>query len=463
MVAQVPGAGTAEPELVPASFAQQQLWFLDKLVPGNPFYNVSVAARLSGELNASALRWAVSRIADRHEVLRTTFRLENGLLYQVIGGARPTVVDEFDLSRVTGTESHAAELSRTMAQEVFDLELGPLLRVAVLRLGESEHILLITMHHIISDGWSVGVFVAELNAFYSAFSTGRRPELRPLIVQYGDFAIWQRSRLEGTELDAQRDYWRRTLADMPMALDLPYDYARPSVRDYGGASHSFQLSKVLRSRITELARRERATVFMTFLAAFQLLLSCYTGTEDIAVGSLVAGRVREELEALIGFFANTIVLRTDLSGDPTFRELLGRVREVALGAYSNQEMPFERIVEDLAPAREPGRNPLVQVLLVVRDIARAPLSLPGLKAAGLGDPVSAARFDLTLYMEESPDMLGGTIEYSTELFKRATVTRFADHLQHLLEDVMTDPDKPVSQVSISRPEEYHQILVEWNT
>jgi Condensation domain len=463
MVAQASGAAIAEPELLPASFAQQQLWFLDQLVPGNPFYNMSAAARLSGPLNVSALRWAVSRIADRHEVLRTTFKPVNGVLHQVVGEALPVVVDEVDLSQVTGAGVRAAELTGAMARAPFDLERGPLLRVSVLRLGERENMLLITMHHIVSDGWSVGVLVAELNAFYSAFCGGWRAELPPLLVQYGDFAIWQRSRLEGTELDAQRDYWRRTLADMPAALELPYDYPRPSVRRYGGASHHFQLSPALSSQIAKLARRERTTVFMTLLAAFQLLLSCYTAAEDVAVGSLVAGRVREELEPLIGFFANTVVLRTDLSGDPTFRELLRRVREVAFGAYSNQDMPFEQLVEDLSPAREPGRNPLVQVLVVIRHIARAPMSLPGLTVEGLGDPSSVSRFDLTLYVEDGPELLGGTFEYSTELFRQATVSRLAIHFEHLLEDVMTDPDKAVSQVSILGAEEYHQIVKEWNS
>jgi len=462
MVAEASGAATAEPELIPASFAQQQLWVLDQLVPGNPFYNMSAAALLSGPLNVPALRWAVSRITDRHEVLRTTFKAVNGAVQQIIGEARPAMVDEVDLSRMAGARARAAELTVGMAQAAFDLARGPLWRVSVLRIGEHENILLITMHHIISDGWSVRVLVAELNAFYSAFFGGRRADLPPLIVQYGDFAIWQRSRLQGTELDTQRDYWRRTLADMPTALELPYDYPRPSVRSYSGASHHFELSSVLRSRVAELARRERTTVFMTVLAAFQLLLSCYTAADDVAVGSLVAGRVREELEPLIGFFANTVVLRTDLSGDPTFRELLGRVREVALGAYSNQDIPFEQIVEDVSPVREPGRNPLVQVLLVIRDIARAPMALPGVKAEGLGDPSPVSRFDLTLYLEDGPEVLGGTFEYSAELFKRATVSRFANHLDHLLQDVTADPDKPVSQVSIIGPEEYHQIVVEWN-
>jgi hypothetical protein len=377
---------------------------------------------------------------------------------------RRLAVDVVDVSRAARPDASAKELVRAKARETFELARGPLLRVTVVRLDRLEHILLVTMHHIISDDWSATVLAAELNALYAAFCAGGCAELKPLPLQYGDYAVWQRSRLEDGELDQQRDYWRRTLTGMPAPVELPADYPRPSVRTYDGAAQVFHLSPELSNQVTGLARRERVTLFMTLLAVFQLFLFCYTGIEDIAVGSHVAGRMREELEPLIGCFTNTIILRSDVSGDPTFREVLSRVREVAIGAYSNQDVPFEKVVEDLAPARERSRNPLADIFFIMKNISEASFSLPGLASEGWGDPSLVARFDLSLIVGEAQEEgIRGSFVYSTELFKEETAIKFSEHFVNLLRDVVADPGKRVSEMSVLGEDEYHRIVTEWST
>jgi hypothetical protein len=450
-------------EVLPASFAQQQLWFLDQLMPGNPVYNMSATARLSGALNIAALELAVSEVVCRHQILRTTFREVGGLPYQVVRGAQQLMAEVVDVSEAASPDAAAKKLIRAKAREAFGLDRWPLLRVTVVRLDRLAHIFLVTMHHIISDEWSATVLAAELNSLYAAFSAGRPAELKPLPLQYGDFAVWQRSRLEDGELDQQRAYWRGTLTGMSAPLELPSDYPRPSVRSYGGAEQFFHLSPELANQVTALARQERATVFMTLLAVFQLFLCSYTGVEDIAVGSHVAGRMQEELEPLIGCFVNTIILRSNFSGDPTFREVLSRVRDVAIGAYSNQDVPFEQIIEDLAPPRERSRNPLVEIFFIMRNVSRVPLSLPGLTTEGWGDPNLVARFDVSLIVEESEEGMLGSFVYSTELFKQETASRFAEHFANLLEDVVSNPEKRISEMSMLGSDEYHRIVMEWST
>src|SRR5262245_7244222 len=352
----------------PLSFAQRRLWFLDQLNPGNAAYHIPGAVRLEGRLDLKALESAINEIVRRHEALRTRFEVENGEPRQVI--------DEWELRRLevrdlTGLqpEERAEEAKRIAAEEAetrFDLKHGPLLRVKLLALAADDHVLLYTMHHIISDEWSIGILTGELGALYRAYSAGERSPLAELPIQYADFAIWQRERLQGAALEKELAYWRRQLAGME-DLELPADHPRPAVRSYRGASQPLAVKRELAEKLMELSRREGATLFMVLMAAFKALLMRYTGQEDIVIGTLIANRTRKEVEGLIGFFVNTLAMRTDLSGNPSFRELIGREREVALGAYARQEVPFEKLVEEINPERDLSRAPLFQAVMTLQS------------------------------------------------------------------------------------------------
>ena len=334
-------------------------------------------------------------------------------------------------------------------------------RAEVLRLAVDEHVLLVNVHHIASDGWSVGVFHRELAAAYAAFVRGTEPVFPPLPIQYADYAVWQRTWLQGPVLAAQRAYWQRQLADL-RPLELPTDRPRPPVAEHQGAQLVVNLPAPVTAALKDLGRREGATLFMTLLAAFQVLLHRYSGQTDIAVGSPIAGRGRPEVEGLIGFFVNTLVLRSDLSGDPSFRELLARVRATALGAYAHQDLPFEKLVEELAPARDLSRQPLFQVLFVLQNAPGAPLALDGIAVNHLPGEIESAKFDLTLSVRESVEGLHLRWEYARDLFEASTIGRLAGHFQVLLEAIVADPARRIGELPLLTEAERDQLLVAWN-
>ncbi|HYE13094.1 MAG TPA: condensation domain-containing protein, partial [Pyrinomonadaceae bacterium] len=405
----------------PLSFAQQRLWFLEQLEPGGAAYNMPAALRLSGALDVEALRRALREIVRRHEVLRTTFTVVDGQPMQLIHEPPELPLEVVEAGALA--EEQVEEMLRGEALRPFDLAGGPLARFVLLRLSREEHLLLLTLHHIISDGWSMGVLAHELSALYAAYAGWEVSPLPELPVQYADYALWQREWLRGEVLERELEYWRRTLADLPPPLELPADRPRPAVPGNAGALERFELPRELSESLKALSRQEGMTLFMTLLAAFQALLSRYTDREDILVGTAIANRARTEVEPLIGFFVNTLVLRTDLSGDPSFRELLRRVRAATLGAYAHQEVPFERLVEELQPERELGRAPFSQVMFNLQNDPAAELDLPGLKVTRLPLVTGLTNSDLTLNMTEATGALKGEFEYSTELFDAETIRR----------------------------------------
>ncbi len=462
-----PKIGEEEVYLFPTSFAQQRLWFLDQFQPGSPFYNIPVAVRIRGALQPDALERSIQEIVRRHETLRTTFAMIDGEPVQVIHPLMSIALNKVDLQELSEAEREAEtyRLATAEAQRPFNLAQGPLLRATLLKLGEKDHVLLLTMHHIISDGWSMGVFVREMAALYDAFSKGRSSPLPDLSFQYADFTEWQREWMQGEVYEEQLAYWKQKLGDGPPVLDLPADHPRPAVQTARGAKHTRQLPKQLSQALKKLSRQEEATLFMTLLAAFQTLLYRYTGQDDISVGTPIANRNWAEIEALIGCFINTLVMRTDLSGDPTFRELLRRVREVALGAYAHQDLPFEKLVEELNPERDMSRPSLFQVMFILQNV---PMEVElgdgtrGLKLSTLKIDKKTSNFDLTLTMAEEARGLSATIEYNTDLFEAPTIERLLEHFQTLLEAISLDPDQRISTLSLLPEAEKRQLLVEWN-
>jgi amino acid adenylation domain-containing protein len=440
---------------LPLSFAQERLWFIDRLAPGATSYNIVSALRLSGRLDLSALERSLNEIARRHEILRATFRQSDSEPVQTIWAPRAIELRVLDLSDRAEADREA-EVRRIIGEEVrrpFQLSEGPLWRVRLLRLRGEEHVALLAMHHIITDGWSFGVLTRELAALYESFSQGMPSPLPELPIQYADFAVWQRQWLCGETLDAQLDYWRRRLAGAPCLLKLPYDRPRPPGQILRGAKVSFQLSPGLTQSLQKLSRREGGTLFMVLLAVFKILLHRYTRQEDIVVGADMANRNREETEGLIGFFVNMLVLRTDLSGDPSFSELLGRVREVALGAYANQDLPFGKLIEGLHVQRSSNINPLFQVVFVLQNTPAEELRAPGVTITPLPVETEAAQFDLVLAMEERSEGLVGALTYSADLFERATAERMVRHLRKLLEEVVRDPERRLSSLQLMAEEE----------
>jgi amino acid adenylation domain-containing protein len=450
--------------VMPLSFAQQRLWFIDQLDPGNPVYNTPRAVRLRGKLDIVALERALTTLVRRHEALRTTFRDLHGEPVQVIGKPNPFTVSVEDLS-VLPEATRAQEARRLILEEVlrpFDLSTGPVMRARLLRLSIDEHVLLLSLHHIVSDGWSMGVLVREVATLYEAYAVGTESPLKELNLQYGDYAVWQREWLRGEVLDQQLAYWRKQLAGAPPVLELPADRPRPQVQTFRGAALPFKLSKELAEELRALSRREGVTLYMTLLAGLQTLLARYTGQEDISTGTPIANRRRGEIENLIGFFVNTLVLRTDLSGNPTFHELVQRVKETALGAYAHQDVPFEMLVEVLQPERSMSYTPLFQVLFVLQNTPQEKLELPGLTVDLLDIDSGTAKFDLMLSLEESEEGLEGTCEYSTDLFDEGTIRRLLGHFETLLEGAVKNPDEHLSQLPLLPQAERRQLLDEWN-
>jgi len=453
---------------LPLSFAQQRLWFLDQFEPGNSFYNIPSAVRMTGALDAQALEQSINEIIRRHEVLRTTFSAVDGRAVQAIAPSLTITVPVTDLRDLPeaarpdgGRDAQMQRIAREEARRPFDLNHGPLLRVRLLRLEEQEHVLLLSMHHIVSDGWSTGVLIRELAALYRAFAGSKPSPLPSLPIQYADYAYWQREWLQGETLQAELAYWKERLSGCPAHLELPTDRPRPAVQTLRGATHWFELSGALARKVERLAREERASLFMTLLAAFQTLLYRYTGQEDICVGTPVANRNRPEIEPLIGFFVNTLVLRGDLSGNPTFRELLQRVRETALGAYAHQDVPFEMLVDELNVARDLSHTPLFQVMFTVQDAPMESLRIPGLTLSPLQPDSGAAKFDLTLAVVKKRKTLRVSLEYNTDLFDQATIERMAGHLLALVEEIVANPDAPIATLPLLTEVERRQLLDEW--
>ena len=447
----------------PLSFAQQRLWFLHQLDPLGATYNVPAATRLTGRLDLRALAETLSEIVRRHEVLRTTFAIVDDEPAQVVAPHAPLALPVTDLSArpPAQREQEARRLATEEARKPFNLSTGPLLRASLLKLDEDDHVLLVTMHHIVSDGWSMGVLINEIATLYAAFTAGRPAPLADLPIQYADYAVWQRDWLRGERLDEQLAYWRRQLAGAPPVLELPTDRARPPVQSFGGAQVVFRLSEQLSQELNALCRREGVTLFMLLLAAFQTLLYRYTNQPDIVVGTPIAGRSRRELEGLIGFFINTLVLRTDLSGNPSFRALLRQVKEMTLGAFAHQDVPFEKLVEELQPERDLSHTPLVQVMFALQNTPESALDLPGLTLAGVEADNGTARFDLALNAWETEHGVAGFLRYKSDLFDAASVERLLGHFQNLLASIVLNPDARVDELKLLTAAEQKQLQV-WN-
>jgi len=449
---------------LPLSFAQQRLWFIEQLEPGTGVYNLPVAYRVRGPLNLAALEQSLNEIVRRHEILRTTFSVSQGEPVQVIAPHLKVKIDLADLRPLAGEtrEAAAARLVAHKSQEPFDLSKGPLLRASLLQLAKEEHILLVVLHHIISDGWSMAALFRELAALYELFSQERRSSLPDLPIQYTDFAAWQRQWLQGEILEKQLSYWRKQLKSIPNLLELPTDRPRPSAQTFRGAKQIILVSKRVSDALKALCHRERVTLFMMLLAAFKVLLRRYTGQHDIVIGTPIAGRNRTELEGLIGFFVNTLVLRTDLSGNPRFTTLLRRVRDVALGAYEHQDLPFEKLVEELQPDRDLSRSPLVQVTFQVRNFSEEPVRLPGLDIEEFEFDFGLAKFDLALHVTEKPEGLSCFFRYNVNLFDDATIRRIGNHLAALLEGIVENPEQPISDLPVLTDTDKRQLLNEQN-
>ena len=462
-VARPPLQAAARDAALPLSFAQQRLWFLDQLEPGSPLYNIPVALRLTGRLLAPELEAALGELARRHETLRTRFVVEAEEPRQQIMPAEPVKVALHDLSELPAPEREAAA-RRVMAEEAgtpFDLTAGRLMRVALIRLAAEEHIVVLTLHHIVSDGWSMGVLVREVTELYRAQVEGRPPALRELPVQYADYAVWQRAWLaEG--MAAEVAYWRERLAGAPPLLELPTSRPRPAVQSFRGGREGFEVSGEAREGLRRLSRREGATLFMVLLAAFKTLLWRYTGQTELVVGTPVAGRTSAELEGLIGFFVNTLPLRTSLRAAETFPQLIARVRETSLGAFAHQDVPFEKLVGELNPPRDLSYAPIFQVVFGLQNAPQPEASLPDLTLSPADVEPETSKFDVTLFMVATGSRLVGTVEYNSDLFDAASVKRMIGHFQNLLEAVVAQPSLALSSLPLLSPGEQRQLLSEWN-
>lgn len=445
------------------SFAQERLWFLDQLEPESRAYNQPKLLRLQGALDVLALQRALDAIVERHQVLRTTHHGGDEYPVQLVGESRAVELLLTDLSGCSSDEKERRlqEVVSEISERRFDLSRDLMLRGALFKLGPMEHVLLVVTHHIASDGWSTGILWKELASLYGAFSSGEPNALPELPIQYADYAVWQRQWLQGPVLETQLSYWSHQLAGLH-ALDLPTDRPRPAVQSYKGAREVCVFSKNLSDQIHLFSRRHGVTVYMTLLAAFQTLLYRYTGQEDIAVGSPIAGRGRRETEGLIGFFINMLVLRSDFAGNPTFKELLGRVRQTAFAAYEHQDVPFEKLVETLHPERDLSRSPLFQVMFAFQNMPRQVLELGSLTSTPVEVKNETAKFDLSLYMWEEPKGLAARLEYNTDLFEASSISRMLGHFETLLQAIVDNPEQRVSDLPILSAPERDRLLIEWN-
>lgn len=451
-------------ENFPLSFSQQRLWFLDQLEPDSPFYNIPTALRFQGKLDLAAFKQSLQALISRHESLRTTFDEIDGKPFQVFADAIELPLEVKDLTGNSAAENEATvqQMALAEAKKPFNLKTGPLFRTTLIQLSDAEFVILFTMHHIISDGWSVTVFVREMAALYQAFVNGQTSPLSELPIQYGDYAWWQRQWLQGEVLESHLNYWKERLADIPSILELPTDRPRPAVQRFNGSTISTTLSPELTQAVHQLSREEGVTPFMTLLAAFQTLLARYSRQDDICVGTPVANRNQLVTENLIGFFVNTLVMRGDLRGNPTFLELLSRVREAALAAFAHQELPFETIVEAIQPERNLSHSPIFQVMFVLQNDSNAEITLPDLKISPLEADSGNAKFDLTLIIADSPEGFGVSFEYNTDLFDESTIQRMQQHFENLLQGIVTDPEQTLSSLPLLDETEKQQMFREWN-
>jgi len=447
---------------LPLSYAQQRLWFLDQLTPGSTWYNMVGALRVHGPLDRGALKRSLEELVRRHEVLRTRFEAVEGEPWQVIEKELKLELPEIDLSGVAGEELEA-ETERRVQEEAgtaFDLKNGPLLRVKLLRQGEREHVLVVNMHHVVSDGWSVGVLVREVSAMYQAYSSGKESPLEELEIQYADYSAWQREWLVGEVLEEQLGYWKKELEGVGV-LEIPTDRRRPPIPTQNGASVRLKLGGGLSRKIKEMAQREGVTLFMLLLAAYQSLLHRYGWQKDIAVGSPIAGRTRPEIENLIGFFVNTLVMRANFAGQPTFREVLQQVKERTLGAYAHQDVPFERLVDELQPDRGLGRTPLFQTMFILQNAPSAVLNLGMTQLEPFRIQSTTARFDLMLVLGESEEGLEGTLDYDTDMYEEETARGMGERLEILLEGIVEDAGRGVWEYGLLREEEREELVKGW--
>ena len=448
----------------PLSYAQQRLWFLDRFDASTAAYNISLAMRLDGPLDLVSLSRAFQEITRRHEVLRSSFMPFEGQVMQLIAEPSREQLPVVDLSALPADTRQRARrlIVAELAQVTFDLSQGPLVKATVLKLAAEQHVLSLSMHHIVSDGWSADILMRELTTLYDAYAAGKSSPLPELAIQYADFAQWQREWLSGETLEKQLDYWRRQLAGAPLLPQLPTDRVRPAVQTFRGARVHAEWSPELNAQLKRLAQREGVTLFMTLLAAFQLLLSRWSGQDEVVVGAPIAGRTQLETEPLVGFFINTLILRTSLDGNPSVRELLQRVREVCLGAYAHQDVPFEKLVEELQPERNLSHSPLFQVLFVLQYAGKETEQVNALTLTPLKAETETSKFDLTLMIEESEIGLMCGIEYNTDLFDASTMQRMLGHYATLLEGFVANPAQPISELSLLTTAERNQVVNEWN-
>ncbi|MEA5516370.1 condensation domain-containing protein, partial [Nodularia sp. UHCC 0506] len=444
---------------LPLSFAQQRLWFLAQLEPDSPFYNIPAAVRLQGELNFNALQQSFNEIVRRHEVLRTNFQTVAGQAVVVISEAKPLILPTIDISKLPLNQQEV-EIKQQTAQEVqqpFDISSDYLLRVKLLRLNEQEHILLLTMHHIVSDRWSIGVFVQEVSVLYTAFCVGKPASLPELLIQYVDFAMWQRKWLQGEVLQGQLAYWKKQLGSNLPVLQLPTIRPRSEVKTNSGKALSFAISSQKSKALQALSRQEGVTLFMTLLAGFKVLLQRYTNQDDIVVGTDVANRNRAEIEPLIGFFVNLLVLRTHLGDNPSFRELLKKVRSCLLGAYAHQDLPFDELVKALQPDRSLNNtSPLFQVLFVLQNTPMPPLELPGLTLHLLEVESKISKFDLALFLTETEQGILGEWQYNADLFDEKMISCMTEHFKTLLNSIVEQPDLQINNLEMLTNSESEQ-------
>lgn len=455
----------AQVKAYPTSFAQRRLWFLDRMDPGQPFYNHSRVYMFEGPLHADLLNQAFLAVIKRQAALRTCFGQDaDGAPQQIVHPAVAFQIKEVDLSdwSATAAEEKYRALVREQAGTVFNLDTAPLFRAQLIALGQEKHALVVTFHHILVDGWSMGVFLDELLAHYRGLTTGEAVALPELPISYADFSIWQNNRLKKDVLQAQIDYWVNRLTGQLPVYELPQDFKRPHTRSFEGANTRLALSRQLTEQLSTLSRHRSATLFMVLLAAFKVLMHRYTGETDILVGSPIANRNRAEIEHLIGFFVNTLALRTQVQGNPTFEMLVDRVRETTLGAYAHQDLPFEKVVEVLHPTREVNHTPIVQVMFILQNAPKSRQALDHLRVTSLDVDSGTSKFDLIFQFEETEDGLTATVNYNTSLFRNTTVNRMLRHLRCLLQDIVDNPRIPIERLRLLTKEESDQITYDWN-
>ena len=451
-------------ERFPTSFPQQRLWTLEQMRSGTPLYNVPLSLWTRGPLNRPALEKTFAELLRRHEILRTRFEEIDGQPVQVISENVDLSVSFNDLAGLPAPDRtrHIEVLADEEARTPFSLSRAPLLRLKVVRLGNHEHLLLITLHHIISDGWSLGVMVREVSMLYSAFAKGLISPLPELPLQYADYAHWQRQQMQAGELAKQLEYWQEQLQSIPDLVTFPSDRARPAIAGLEGGRSRLSFSPEVTEQLKALSRRKGVTLFMTLLATFEVLMAVYSGEEDIIVGTPVANRTREEIELLIGFFVNTLVLRTDLSSNPTFEQLLERVRVTCVGAYSHQDLPFERLVEELRPARDLGRHPLFQVMFAFHNVPQQKLELEDLSVEVVEGNTGTSKFDFNVLISETTHGLTAGVEYRTDLYEPETIDRILRHWTNVISSALREPARPISELELLDKDELQQVLQSWN-